>query len=572
MTAVRVRFCPSPTGNPHVGLIRTCLFNWAYARHTGGTFVFRVEDTDAARDTEQSYEQLLDALRWLGLDWDEGPEVGGPYAPYRQSERRRSTPTSSPGCRTPAWSTSPTPRPRRSRPAIGRPGAIRSSAMTTMTASCRTMRARRCGRRAANPSCACACRTRISAGTTSFAARSPSPRAACRTSSSCAPTATRSTRSSIRSTTPSCGSRTCCAARTCCRRHRARSRCIARSSPSASPTTVPQFGHLPYVMGEGNKKLSKRDPTSSLNLYRQQGYLPEGLLNYLALLGWSIADDRDVFGLDEMVAAFDVADVNANPARFDPKKCVAINATHIRLLPPTDVRGTVRRPTPTRSAPKRRPALIEAAAPLVQERIRTLREGLDLIQFLLVAEAEFVVDEGAAGKQLDGAGLDVVATALSTLETVADWTARARTAAARRARRRPRAQAPAGLRSGSGGGHRPDGLATPVRVPRAARPGPHARPAAGSAEPIGGRSAVARPDHRRVRAPRCAPVTDGAAHGCGSLALTYPTAREAAPTPRERRRRRRGRSTGHEFGAATESGRLCGRPRGPAAPAGWGMG
>src|ERR1700743_1631300 len=84
---VRVRFCPSPTGNPHVGLIRTCLFNWAYARHLGGTFVFRVEDTDAARDSEQSYDDLLDALRWLGLDWDECPEFGGPCSPYRQSER-----------------------------------------------------------------------------------------------------------------------------------------------------------------------------------------------------------------------------------------------------------------------------------------------------------------------------------------------------------------------------------------------------------------------------------------------------------------------------------------------------
>ncbi|MEO8889103.1 MAG: glutamate--tRNA ligase family protein, partial [Jatrophihabitantaceae bacterium] len=89
MTDVRVRFCPSPTGNPHVGLIRTCLFNWAYARHTGGTFVFRVEDTDAARDSQESYDQLLAALRWLGLDWDEGPEVGGPHAPYRQSERHQ---------------------------------------------------------------------------------------------------------------------------------------------------------------------------------------------------------------------------------------------------------------------------------------------------------------------------------------------------------------------------------------------------------------------------------------------------------------------------------------------------
>ncbi|CAM5526416.1 Glutamyl-Q tRNA(Asp) synthetase [Streptomyces diastaticus subsp. diastaticus] len=84
---VRVRFCPSPTGNPHVGLVRTALFNWAYARHTGGTMVFRIEDTDAARDSEESYQQLLDSMRWLGLDWDEGPEIGGPHTPYRQSQR-----------------------------------------------------------------------------------------------------------------------------------------------------------------------------------------------------------------------------------------------------------------------------------------------------------------------------------------------------------------------------------------------------------------------------------------------------------------------------------------------------
>ncbi|KAF2415243.1 glutamate--tRNA ligase, partial [Microbacterium sp. B35-04] len=84
---VRVRFCPSPTGLPHVGLIRTVLFNWAYARHNGGKLVFRIEDTDAARDSEESYLQLLDALRWLEIDWDEGVEVGGPHAPYRQSER-----------------------------------------------------------------------------------------------------------------------------------------------------------------------------------------------------------------------------------------------------------------------------------------------------------------------------------------------------------------------------------------------------------------------------------------------------------------------------------------------------
>src|SRR6195952_1237380 len=86
-TDVRVRFCPSPTGTPHVGLIRTALFNWAYARHTGGKLIFRIEDTDAARDSEESYLQLIDALTWLGLDWDEGVEKGGPDAPYQQSQR-----------------------------------------------------------------------------------------------------------------------------------------------------------------------------------------------------------------------------------------------------------------------------------------------------------------------------------------------------------------------------------------------------------------------------------------------------------------------------------------------------
>ena len=84
---IRVRFCPSPTGTPHVGMVRTCLFNYAYARHVGGTFVFRIEDTDAARDSEESFDQIIDSLKWLGLDWDEGVGVGGPHGPYRQSER-----------------------------------------------------------------------------------------------------------------------------------------------------------------------------------------------------------------------------------------------------------------------------------------------------------------------------------------------------------------------------------------------------------------------------------------------------------------------------------------------------
>ena len=109
-----------------------------------------------------------------------------------------------------------------------------------------------------------------------------------------------------------------------------------------SPSGCREFGHLPAVLGEGNKKLSKRDPQSNLFLHRDRGFIPEGLLNYLALLGWSIADDRDVFSLDEMVAAFDVVDVNSNPARFDQKKADAINADHIRLLSEEDFTARLR--------------------------------------------------------------------------------------------------------------------------------------------------------------------------------------------------------------------------------------
>jgi glutamyl-tRNA synthetase len=110
---VRTRFCPSPTGLVHVGLIRTALFNWAHARHAGGTFVFRIEDTDAARDSQESYEHLLDCLRWLGLDWDEGPEVGGPPGPTGSRSATTSTARSPRSCWRPATRMSRSPPTRR---------------------------------------------------------------------------------------------------------------------------------------------------------------------------------------------------------------------------------------------------------------------------------------------------------------------------------------------------------------------------------------------------------------------------------------------------------------------------
>jgi glutamyl-tRNA synthetase len=187
---------------------------------------------------------------------------------------------------------------------------------------------------------------------------------------------------------------------------------------------VPEFGHLPYVMGQGNKKLSKRDPESSLQHYRDAGYIPEGLLNYLALLGWSIADDRDIFTIDEMVAEFDIHDVNANPARFDPKKCEAINATHIRLLAPDDFaeRLTAAVLAAGLAADS---DVITAAAPLVQERVQTLGQGVDMLRFLLVAEPDFEVDESAAAKQLGDSGQAVLQAAIPALEQLDEWSSTA---------------------------------------------------------------------------------------------------------------------------------------------------
>jgi glutamyl-tRNA synthetase len=188
-------------------------------------------------------------------------------------------------------------------------------------------------------------------------------------------------------------------------------------------SVLPLFGHLPYVMGEGNKKLSKREPESNLFLHRERGFTPEGLLNYLALLGWSIAPDRDVFSLDELARAFDVADVNPNPARFDLKKAEAINAAHVRLLAPDDFRdrlvpylhaaGLVPAGSYADLSAEHR-ALLDAGAPLVQERMTLLGEAVGMLGFLFVADDALVVEDDArAALREDAAAvLDASAAAL----------------------------------------------------------------------------------------------------------------------------------------------------------------
>ena len=407
---VRVRFCPSPTGTPHVGLIRTALFNWAYARHVGGTFVFRIEDADAARDSEESYQQVLDALRWLGLDWDEGVEVGGPHEPYRQSQRgelyrdvaRRLLEGGY------AYESFSTPEEIKERNlAAGRPEAMGYDGFDRDLTEEQKAAYRAEGRepvlRLRMPDEDVSF-TDLVRGEVTFKAGSVPDYVIVRGNGQPLYTLVNPVDDAPMEIT-----------------HVLRGEDLLSSTPRqvvlyralrelGIAKVTPQFGHLPYVMGEGNKKLSKRDPESNLFLHRERGFTPEGLLNYLALLGWSIAADRDIFSVEELVAAFDIADVNPNPARFDLKKAEAINATHLRMLAPEDFRGRL---VPYLHAaglvaadsydalPGDQARLLDAGAPLVQERMTLLGEVVGMLGFLFVADDAVALDPESLAALVD---------------------------------------------------------------------------------------------------------------------------------------------------------------------------
>ncbi|MFB7665707.1 glutamate--tRNA ligase [Kitasatospora sp. NPDC056138] len=427
--SVRVRFCPSPTGNPHVGLVRTALFNWAFARHHGGTMVFRIEDTDAARDSEESYEQLLDAMRWLGFDWDEGPEVGGPHEPYRQSQRmdvyadvaaRLHEAGHAYHC---YCSTEELDARREAARAAGKPSGYDGHCreLTDDQVAIYKQEGRRPILRFRMPDKTVSFDDLVR-GTLSFEPENVPDYGIVRANGAPLYTLVNPVDDALMGIT-----------------HVLRGEDLLSSTPrqialyaalaeiGVGPGITPRFGHLPYVMGEGNKKLSKRDPQANLNLYRERGFIREGLLNYLSLLGWSLAEDRDLFSMDELVAAFDIAKVNSNPARFDLKKCEAINAEHLRRLAPEDF---VRRLVPYLQAPGLLPAeptaeqldLLAKVAPLTQERMVVLSEIVNMAGFLFVDPAEFRVQEEDAAKALTPDARPVLEASIKALEELGDFT------------------------------------------------------------------------------------------------------------------------------------------------------
>ena len=373
------------------------------------------------RDSEESYNQILESLRWLGIDWDEGIDVGGPHGPYRQSERTAiykdvAAKLLEAGY---AYESFSTPEEIKGRNlAAGRPAEFGYDGydrnLTDEQKAAFRAEGRKPALRIKMPDEDIAFDDLIR-GTIEFKAGFVPDYVIVRPSGDPLYTLTNPVDDAMMEVNVVL-----------------RGEDLLSSTPRqivlyrylmelGIAKEMPLFGHMPYVMGQGNKKLNHRD----------NGFIREGLLNYLALLGWSIAPDRDVFSMDEMIEKFDVRDVKANPARFDIDKAISINAEHIRMLEPEDF---LRRSVPYLhrdgvvsadnwdALTDREREVLTAAAPLVQPRVRLLGEVAGMVGSLLSTEG-YLEPADDAKKQLKDSAGEVLDKAIAALEAVdeADW-------------------------------------------------------------------------------------------------------------------------------------------------------
>jgi len=419
---VRVRFAPSPTGDLHVGNIRTALFDWAYARHTGGTFIFRIEDTDRERVTDEYIQAAIDTLKWLGLTWDEGPEVGGPNGPYLQSQRLDLYAT---------WAAK----------------FLEQKDAYKCYCSADELEAVREAQRAANqaPGYNGNCRDLSADQIAKFEAEGRKPVIRMRMPDG-GTTFTDLIRGDVsfdHNFVPDFvlvrgdGSPLYTLAVAVDDvlmkvTHVLRGEDLLSSTPrqirvyqamGVKPEDYPVFAHLPFVMGQDNTKLSKRNGEVSIAWYRQAGYLPEAICNYLALLGWSPGDDLENISMKELTELFTVERVHSSPARFDMKKLEAINGDKIRALT-IDEFMTWALPFLTQagviSGTPEELALVKQALPIIQERITTLAEIPPMLKFLFVKE--FAVDADSLPKISDSQSKEVLKVSYEQLQSLGDWT------------------------------------------------------------------------------------------------------------------------------------------------------
>ena len=419
---VKVRFAPSPTGDLHVGNIRTALFDWAYARHTGGTFLFRIEDTDTTRVTDEYIKAAIDTLKWLGLDWDEGPEVGGDNGPYLQSQRLdiythwahtfiEQKDAYYCYC-TPQELEAVREAQRAANQAPGYNGHCRELSAEQIAEYKRQERG-------------AVVRMRMPEGTTTFVDlirgemqfdhKFVPDFVLARADGSPLYTLAVAVDDVLMKVT-----------------HILRGEDLLSSTPrqirvyqamGLKEQEYPVFAHLPFVMGADNAKLSKRNGEVSIAWYRDKGFLPEAICNYLALLGWSPGDDRENVTMKELCELFTVEKVNSSPARFDMKKLEAINGDKIRALAIEDflswvlpflIKAGVISGTPDEIE------LVKRALPIIQERIIMFSEVPAMLNFLFVQE--LTIESESLPKIKDADAKVILRRSLKELAPISDWT------------------------------------------------------------------------------------------------------------------------------------------------------
>jgi glutamyl-tRNA synthetase len=375
---VRCRFAPAPSGSLHVGNVRSALFSWLWARRNGGAFILRVEDTDASRVTEEAFRGVLEDLRWLGLDWDEGPEVGGGHGPYRQSERLDVY-----------------------REMVERLLGAGDAYRCYCTEEERKRREQAARARGEPPGYDGHCRELTEDDVARFLAEGRPSVIRFRM-----PDREWVVRDIVKGDVrwPAGDLRDFILQRSDGSpvfllavavddllmevTHVVRGDDLLASAPrnvaviEALGGTPPAYAHVPQVVGPDRKPLSKRHGSTSVEAFREQGFLAGALVNYLALLGWSPGDDREIVPREELIRLFDLTRVSSNPAAFDVEKLTWMNTHYVQELDDDELAARSVHFF-TQAGLGVEPTILRRAMPLVRERVHTLRDVVDLLRFLV---------------------------------------------------------------------------------------------------------------------------------------------------------------------------------------------
>ncbi len=410
---VRCRIAPAPTGYLHVGNARAALFNWLFARHHGGVFVLRLEDTDLKRSTEEAIGIIISSLRWLGLDWDEGPEVEGDFGPYRQTEALSLYQETAQRLidQGRAYFCFDTPEELEER----RRAAMARGEKPGYDGRCRNlseeerrrfeMEGRPKAIRFAMPGHDVTVHDLIR-GEVLFRSDDLTDFVVLRSDG----TPTYLLAAAVDDVRMQMS-------------HVIRGEDLLPSTPrqleiiTALGASPPAYAHLPLIMGPDHQPLSKRHGAVAVEWFREQGFLPEAMVNYLALLGWSYDAETTFFSREELIEKFDLSKVSHNPAAFDVQKLEWMNGHYIREAEDSRLTQLVTGFL-LHEGLDVDPQAVARAVPLIKTRMRTIREGADLIRFLFV---DRVAPDKEAEKMLGAERAEYLLEAASRLEAIEEW-------------------------------------------------------------------------------------------------------------------------------------------------------